>query len=74
LAVAREHGLRTIAFPAISCGVYGYPIPDAATIAVGTVAAELETHDDIELAKFVLFTPEIVDAFVHALERQRNGK
>lgn len=55
LEVAVEHGIRTVAFPAISCGVYGYPIPEAAGIAVGTVAEFLEGHPPIELVRFVLF-------------------
>src|SRR6516162_2468584 len=38
LRLAVAHRIRTIAFPAISCGIYGYPIPDAARIAVGTVS------------------------------------
>ncbi|CAN5475191.1 O-acetyl-ADP-ribose deacetylase [soil metagenome] len=44
LELALEHGLRTIAFPAISCGAYGYPLDEAAAIAVSTVSAFV--HDD----------------------------
>lgn len=68
LEVARENGLRTVAFPAISCGVYGYPIPDAAQIAVGTVAAELEKHGGIDLVRFVLFGADVFAVFQRALE------
>ncbi|HZJ65342.1 MAG TPA: O-acetyl-ADP-ribose deacetylase [Kofleriaceae bacterium] len=45
LAIAREHGLETIAFPAISTGIYGYPMREAADIAVRTIRAELAEHD-----------------------------
>jgi O-acetyl-ADP-ribose deacetylase (regulator of RNase III) len=44
LELARQHGLRTIAFPAISTGVYGYPADEAAKVAVGTVAEAVRAH------------------------------
>ena len=44
MKLAREHGITTIAFPAISCGVYGYPIQQAAAIAVNTLLRELESN------------------------------
>jgi O-acetyl-ADP-ribose deacetylase len=56
LEVASAHGLRRIAFPSISTGAYGYPVRDAARIAVGTVADYLRAHDDVELVRFVLFS------------------
>lgn len=68
LEVAVENGIKTVAFPAISCGVYGYPIPDAAAIAVGTVGAFLDEHPEIELVRFVLFGTVTFDAFKSALE------
>ena len=46
LALAKEHELHSIAFPAISTGVYGYPLEDATEIAVKTVAQWLEAHAD----------------------------
>ena len=49
LALAAENGCKTIAFPCISTGVYGYPIEDAAKIAVREVCAFLESHPDIEV-------------------------
>jgi O-acetyl-ADP-ribose deacetylase (regulator of RNase III) len=67
LEVALENGVKTIAFPAISCGVYGYPIPDAAKIAVGAVKTFLETHEGITLVRFVLFGDETARAFDAAL-------
>ena len=45
LQLAREHQLETVAFPAISTGVYGYPLREAADVAVATIAAELEAHN-----------------------------
>jgi O-acetyl-ADP-ribose deacetylase (regulator of RNase III) len=52
LRVADEIGARTIAFPAISCGVYGYPVDEAAPIAIDTVRT---TPTDVEVVRFVLF-------------------
>jgi O-acetyl-ADP-ribose deacetylase (regulator of RNase III) len=45
LELARDHKLETIAFPAISTGIYGYPLREAADVAVATIAAELEQHE-----------------------------
>ena len=49
LHLAREHGLRRIAFPAISCGVYGYPAPLAAKVALGTLREALARDPAFEL-------------------------
>ena len=49
LALAAENGCRTIAFPCISTGVYGYPLEDAAKIAIREVSAFLETHPEMEV-------------------------
>lgn len=68
LEIAHARGLKSVAFPAISCGVYGYPIPAAATIAVRTVREFLEANPGIELVRFVLFTPDVHAAFTRALE------
>lgn len=56
LQVAAENGLRSLSFPSISTGAYGYPIDDAARIALSTVADELERSPGIELVRFVLFS------------------
>jgi O-acetyl-ADP-ribose deacetylase (regulator of RNase III) len=45
LAIARDHALETIAFPAISTGIFGYPMREATAIAVRTIRAELAAHD-----------------------------
>lgn len=55
LQLAVEHSLKTVAFPAISCGVYGYPIDDACKIAVDTTRTFLEENPSIEKVVFVLF-------------------
>ncbi len=59
-AIARERGLRSLALPAISCGVYGYPPRPAAGIAVREVKAALATNDDIERVVFACFSDEML--------------
>ena len=58
LELALQHGCKTIAFPNISTGVYGFPKPQAATIAVSTVATFLQQHAEIEKVTFVCFDEE----------------
>ena len=55
LALAAAHRLKTVALPAISCGVYGYPMKEAAAIAVRECRAFLETHAEFEHITFALF-------------------
>ena len=63
LQLAVENEIKTIAFPAISCGVYGYPIPEAAQIAVKTTRNFLATEDKIDKVIFVLWGEGIYDAY-----------
>jgi O-acetyl-ADP-ribose deacetylase len=64
LRVAAELGAATVAFPAVSAGIYGWPLDDAARIAVGTVR---ETSGPVEEVRFVLFTADVHQAFENAL-------
>ncbi len=56
LTLAVENGCKTVAFPAISCGVYGYPIEKACKIAVDTTCEFLSAHAQIQQVVFVLFS------------------
>jgi len=56
LRLAAEHGIRSIAFPSISTGAYGYPIEQAAAIAVAAVRAEAPRAPALELVRFVCFS------------------
>jgi O-acetyl-ADP-ribose deacetylase (regulator of RNase III) len=56
LELADEYGLRSIAFPAISTGIYGYPLDQATEIAVRTVRESLPSHPNVELVRFVCFS------------------
>jgi O-acetyl-ADP-ribose deacetylase (regulator of RNase III) len=56
LQLAVDCNVLTIAFPAISCGVYGYPIEDACQIALQTCAGFLQDHDALDLVVFVRFS------------------
>jgi len=70
LALAEERGVGTITFPAISTGVYGYPLAEAAEIALRAVAAHLDQPEGtVREAIFVLFGPRAHDAFAAALAR-----
>jgi len=63
LQLARDHSLKTIAFPAISCGVYGYPIDQAARIALTTVHTFLTSEPAIERVYHVCFGPAVLNAY-----------
>lgn len=62
LELAVENGVHSIAFPAISCGIYGYPIDDAAQIAVSEVRRFLESDASIERVLFVAFGDDVWNA------------
>lgn len=72
LRVAAEHELATIAFPAISCGIYGYPWDDAARIAAGALAEGLARHPTVTEARLVLFSDELLDVFEQAVRASRS--
>lgn len=76
IRVAQEHALRSLAFPAISTGAYGYPLHEAAAVAVTSVLDALETATHVKHIHFVLFDVAAVKAFVRAAEevaKKRTG-
>ena len=68
LALASEQGCKSVALPAISCGVYGYPVDQASRIALATTHRFLTQDPTVELVRFVLFGEGMYGAFAHALE------
>ncbi len=70
LALALEHGCRSIAFPAISCGVYGYPMNEGASIAVRETAAFLDQHPSIERVVFAVFDDAALKAYAAELAKK----
>ena len=74
LEVASQHSLRRIAFPSISTGAYGYPIRDAARVALRTVTEYLRGQPDIELVRFVLFSDSDLAVYREAETEVREGK
>jgi O-acetyl-ADP-ribose deacetylase (regulator of RNase III) len=75
LEVAMANNLETIAFPAISTGIYGYPLEEAAPLALTTVIDFLGEQNRIKLARFVLFNAPALAVFKQTLEdlmRQRD--
>ena len=73
LALAVQHGLKTIAFPAISTGAYGFPMDRAVRIALTEVSKFLERHPSIEQVVFVCFGPAACLCARHALAELRSG-
>jgi O-acetyl-ADP-ribose deacetylase (regulator of RNase III) len=70
LRLAAEHGARSVSLPAISCGIYGYPVDRAARIAIDTVSEVLAAEPgSIERVTFVLFSQGTHDVFEAALSR-----
>ena len=67
LALCESHGIRSVAFPSISTGIYGYPLDEAAPIALRTVADHLEAKPLPEHVRFVLFDETTFAAYSRAL-------
>lgn len=68
LKMASVRGIKSLAFPSLSTGVYGYPVADAAKIALTTVQNYLSEHPEIQLVRFVLFGKPTYEAYARALE------
>jgi len=71
LQLAADYGLSSIAFPAVSCGVYGYPIEKACKIAVDTTLACLEAAPSIARVIFMLFSPDHLNVYGQYLNSLR---
>lgn len=69
LSLAIEHGCRTVAFPAISCGVYGYPLKAAAEVSISTVQTFIKGAPEFDEIRWVLFGSEVFEAWNACLGR-----
>ncbi|MDH7500502.1 MAG: macro domain-containing protein, partial [candidate division NC10 bacterium] len=69
LELASEHGIKSLAFPSLSTGAYGYPLEEAARIALQTVIEYLKAHPEVALVRFVLFGQAAYQAFQRRLEK-----
>ncbi|MFC3799330.1 O-acetyl-ADP-ribose deacetylase [Cohnella sp. GCM10012308] len=69
LSLAAEHGIRTIAFPNISTGIYGYPKARAADVALKAIAAVLDSRQAFRQIRFVCFDQENYDLYARRIER-----
>jgi len=73
LALAAEYGARTIAFPSISTGIYGYPVNLAAPLALGVAREYALLHDTFRELRFILFSADTLAAFAAALAALPDG-
>ncbi|MEA2568912.1 MAG: O-acetyl-ADP-ribose deacetylase [Acidobacteriota bacterium] len=71
-ALVAKHGIRTVAFSAISCGFYAYPLPEASAIAIRETVSALKNGLDVEQVIFALFAENVHAAFTSALAKTRN--
>jgi O-acetyl-ADP-ribose deacetylase (regulator of RNase III) len=67
IELAAEHGCARVAFPAISTGVYGYPVELAAPVAIAAVREAMDAHPEVTEARFWLFSRAAHDVFAEAL-------
>lgn len=74
LQLAADHGLRQIAFPAISTGAYGYPFDEASRIAIRTVRDWLQAHDKMEEVYFVLYSDADYQRFQQIFQEETQGR
>jgi O-acetyl-ADP-ribose deacetylase (regulator of RNase III) len=72
--LADRMGLHSLAYPAISCGVYGYPPQAAAEVAVCTVVDELKDARSVHEARFVLYSSEMYETFLQAAHKEQHRR
>src|SRR5687768_2404944 len=72
-ALVEEYGLRSVSFPAISCGAYGYPLDRAAGIALGAIRSFLERNAEVERVHVVCYTDEVYEAYWSILNEMVTG-
>lgn len=68
LRLAEENGLASVAFPALSTGAFGYPMDEAARVALGTVLNAMDGLENVERIRFVLYDEAALDTHAEALE------
>ncbi len=73
LRVAEENGLKSISFPSISTGIFGYPVEDAANIAIKTIWQYLKNNTGIELVQVILFSDPDFQSYVRAARTTLTG-
>lgn len=73
LALARDYGVKSIAFPAISCGAYGYPLESATALAVAATSAFLRANPGLERVIFACFGKATLDAYCRSLSAESAG-
>ena len=73
MTLVREHGIVSVAFPSISTGAYGYPIEQAAPVALRAVAEELERSPDVTDVRFVLFSDNDLAVYSRARDALVGG-
>ena len=66
--LAAKLGLKTVATPSLSTGAYGYPVPEAARVALSTAIEFLQDHPQVELIRFVLFGADAFETFRWAVD------
>ncbi|HWF50130.1 MAG TPA: O-acetyl-ADP-ribose deacetylase [Solirubrobacteraceae bacterium] len=71
IELAAAHGCERVAFPAISTGIYGYPLAEAAEVALSATREALDAQSTVKEARFWLFDDEAYDVFAEKLERSR---
>jgi O-acetyl-ADP-ribose deacetylase (regulator of RNase III) len=69
LKLAHKKGLGSLSFPAISCGVYGYPLREAASLALSTCVAFAQSHPELRHIRHVLFDQRTYDIFAQELKK-----
>ena len=69
LALAEEHGLQSLAFPALSTGAFGYPVEEATEVALQTVLENAGELQNVRLIRFVLFSEEDAEVYESVLSR-----
>ena len=72
IRIADEHAVRSLAFPAISTGAYGYPVFDAACVALTAVAGVVPSASHVQLVRFILFDAESLRSYLAAAEALRD--